>query len=85
MNFQSPVKCIVHYSEKKGDLQNPLSYKKGSALYPMTEPLKNGSAEEKKVSADGVRTILFCPEPFFLVQNHFSGVLSSGTMQNLFL
>ncbi len=35
----------ISYSEKnEGGLQNPLSDKKGSALYPMAELLENGSA-----------------------------------------
>jgi hypothetical protein len=32
-----------HYTLKKEVLQNPLSYKKGSAFYPKAKPLKKGS------------------------------------------
>jgi hypothetical protein len=59
-----------YYSEKKGVLQNPFSDKKGTVFYPMAEPLKNGSGQNKR----------FPQKPFIFVQNHFflSGTIFQG-------
>ncbi len=93
-------RCIFWYKfgnstlKKKGVLQNPLSDKKGSVFYPMAEPLKNGSVQEKIVLD---KKKWFLRKPFYFLQNQFFlyrtifsctepffRVLPSGKTQNPF-
>lgn len=69
---------VCLHSEKKRRLTEPFRVLKSSVLYPMSEPLKKGSAQEKRVSTS--TSELF----FFLRRTFFSRVLTLDTRQNLF-